>query len=73
MGQQGKATELIAGVDQKFADVMTANPAFAGKTVLVGALKGPGQFGVYGPEDPKVRFFHRTRICESACHRSDHG
>ena len=57
LGQQGKATELIAGVDRKFADVKTANPAFAGKTVLVGALKGPGQFGVYGPEDPKVRFF----------------
>ncbi|ERB52055.1 hypothetical protein N806_12795 [Rhodococcus sp. P27] len=53
LGQQGKATELIAGVDKKFADVKTANPAFAGKTVLVGALKGPGQFGVYGPEDPR--------------------
>lgn len=57
LGREDKAAELIAAVESTFADVKAANPAFAGKTVLVGALKGPGQFGVYGPEDPKVRFF----------------
>ncbi|RDI32303.1 iron complex transport system substrate-binding protein [Rhodococcus sp. AG1013] len=57
LGRQDRAAELVSGVQQQFTDVALANPVFAGKTVLVGALKGPGQFGVYGPEDPKVRFF----------------
>ncbi len=73
LGQQGKATELIAGVDQKFADVKTANPAFAGKTVLVGALKGAGAVRGLRTGRPEGAVLHRTRICESACHRSDHG
>ncbi|WP_072687841.1 iron-siderophore ABC transporter substrate-binding protein [Rhodococcus marinonascens] len=57
LGKREKAAELVSAVERQFADVQAANPAFAGKTVLVGALKGPGQFGVYGSEDPKVRFF----------------
>jgi iron complex transport system substrate-binding protein len=57
LGKEDKAAELVSAVEKQYADVRAANPSFAGKTVLVGALKGPGQFGVYGPEDPKVRFF----------------
>lgn len=57
LGRSDKAEELVTGVQDKFASVAAANPSFKGKTVIVGALKGPGQFGVYGPEDPKVRFF----------------
>lgn len=57
LGKTDKASELVTSVEKQFTDVAAANPAFAGKTVIVGALKGPGQFGVYGPEDPKVRFF----------------
>ncbi len=57
LGAQDRAAELVSSVEKQFTDTAAANPVFAGKTVLVGALKGPGQFGVYGPEDPKVRFF----------------
>ncbi|WFR74319.1 iron-siderophore ABC transporter substrate-binding protein [Prescottella defluvii] len=57
LGKQDRAAELVSGVQKQFADTAAANQAFAGRTVLVGALKGPGQFGVDGPEDPKVRFF----------------
>ncbi|QCQ91677.1 iron-siderophore ABC transporter substrate-binding protein [Rhodococcus sp. SGAir0479] len=57
LGRQDRAAELVAGLQKQFADTAAAHPSFAGKTVLVGALKGPGQFGVYGPDDPKVRFF----------------
>jgi len=57
LGRQDKAAELVSDLEKQFADTAAANPVFAGKTVLVGALKGPGQFGVYGPDDPKVRFF----------------
>lgn len=57
LGKQDRAAELVSGLQKQFADTAAAHPSFAGKTVLVGALKGPGQFGVYGPDDPKVRFF----------------
>ncbi|RVW11078.1 iron-siderophore ABC transporter substrate-binding protein [Prescottella agglutinans] len=57
LGRQDKAAELVSDLEKQFAGTAAANPVFAGKTVLVGALKGPGQFGVYGPDDPKVRFF----------------
>ncbi|NLE82052.1 MAG: iron-siderophore ABC transporter substrate-binding protein [Rhodococcus sp.] len=57
LGQQQKAGSLVAEVEGGFVTARTNNAAFAGKTVMVGALKGPGQFGVYGAEDPKVRFF----------------
>jgi iron complex transport system substrate-binding protein len=57
LGQSDKAEELVTSVQQQFTDVAAAHPEFAGKTVIVGALKAPGEFGVYGPEDPKVRFF----------------
>ncbi|MGW5073810.1 iron-siderophore ABC transporter substrate-binding protein [Rhodococcus sp. NPDC004095] len=57
LGRSAKANELVRSVQGRFTEVAAANPSFAGRTVIVGALKGPGQFGVYGPEDPKVRFF----------------
>lgn len=57
LGKQDRAAELVSGLQKQFADTAAAHPSFTGKTVLVGALKGPGQFGVYGPDDPKVRFF----------------
>lgn len=57
LGRTEKADELVASVQRQFTDVAAAHPQFQGKSVIVGALKGPGQFGVYGPEDPKVRFF----------------
>lgn len=56
LGRSEGANDLVTGVQQRFADVAAANPVFRGRTVVVGALQGPGQFGVYGPEDPKVRF-----------------
>lgn len=57
LGKQQEAGTRVAEVEGDFANARSANPAFAGKTVMVGALKGPGQFGVYGAADPKVRFF----------------
>ncbi|WP_068147061.1 iron-siderophore ABC transporter substrate-binding protein [Rhodococcoides corynebacterioides] len=58
VGKSAEADTRIADVEDKFASVVTANPSFAGKTVLVGALQGPAQFGVYGAQDPKVRFLN---------------
>ncbi|MGB6181543.1 MAG: iron-siderophore ABC transporter substrate-binding protein [Rhodococcus sp. (in: high G+C Gram-positive bacteria)] len=58
VGKPDDAAALIGDLEQKFSAAADANPAFAGKTVLVGALQGPGQFGVYGAQDPKVRFLN---------------
>ncbi|KQU02479.1 iron siderophore-binding protein [Rhodococcus sp. Leaf7] len=58
LGKSDQAASLISDLEGTFADVAAANPSFAGKTVLVGALQGPGQFGVYGAQDPKVRFLN---------------
>ncbi|MGU3436064.1 iron-siderophore ABC transporter substrate-binding protein [Actinomycetes bacterium M1A6_2h] len=56
VGKSDDAATLVSDLEAKFASVSAANPSFAGKTVVVGALQGPGAFGVYGPQDPKVRF-----------------
>lgn len=58
VGKPEQAQTLITDLEQQFTETAAANPSFAGKTVLVGALQGPGQFGVYGPQDPKVRFLN---------------
>lgn len=58
LGRETEAQTLVSDVEARFAEVAASNPSFAGKTVLVGALAGPGQFGVYGPQDPKVRFLN---------------
>ncbi|WP_137875415.1 iron-siderophore ABC transporter substrate-binding protein [Rhodococcus sp. Q] len=57
VGRSPQADGLVSTVQRRFTAVADANPAFRGRTVIVGALKGAGQFGVFGPEDPKVRFF----------------
>lgn len=58
LGRADQASTLITDLEREFADTAAANPSFAGKTVLLGALQGPGQFGVYGAQDPKVRFLN---------------
>ncbi|MGB3770361.1 MAG: iron-siderophore ABC transporter substrate-binding protein [Rhodococcus sp. (in: high G+C Gram-positive bacteria)] len=58
VGKPDDAAALIGDLEQNFSAAADANPAFVGKTVLVGALQGPGQFGVYGAQDPKVRFLN---------------
>nr|WP_278312775.1 iron-siderophore ABC transporter substrate-binding protein [Lolliginicoccus levis] len=59
VGETDKAEELIDGIADKIAEVKAAHPEFEGKTIAVGALNGPGEFGIYSPADPKVRFFNQ--------------
>ncbi|WP_149359153.1 ABC transporter substrate-binding protein [Lolliginicoccus suaedae] len=58
VGEPDKAEELIDGIADTIAEVKATHPEFEGKTIAVGALNQPGEFGIYGPADPKVRFFN---------------
>ncbi|MEJ3653325.1 iron-siderophore ABC transporter substrate-binding protein [Actinomycetes bacterium KLBMP 9759] len=57
LGREQQAKDLIAGVEQKFADVRAAHPQWAQKTMLVMATAESGKYGVFSPQDPKARFF----------------
>lgn len=57
LGQSAKADELVAQVEEKFAQVKAANPALVGKTL---ALSGPsydGQYPFHATDDTRTRFF----------------
>jgi iron complex transport system substrate-binding protein len=53
VGQAEQAEQLVDGVEQRFAEVRTANPAFAGATALA-ATTWEGYY-VYGTQDPRGR------------------
>lgn len=55
LGETERADELIAGVEQRFADVRTAHPEFEG---LEGLVVSPYNdlFSVFAPQDPRGRF-----------------
>lgn len=56
VGLEGRADELIAEIDQKFADARQANPDFAGKTAAVVDPYEPGKYAVFAPTDPRSVF-----------------
>jgi iron complex transport system substrate-binding protein len=55
LGETGRADELIAGVEQRFADVRADHPEFEG---LEGLVVSPYNdlFSVFAPQDPRGRF-----------------
>lgn len=56
LGKPDKAEELIAGIDQRFAQVRQAHPQWAGMTAVVAEPYEPGTFSVFSPNDPKMVF-----------------
>lgn len=56
LGQGDRAEELIAEVDQQFADAAAANPAFAGVEMAVAELFEPGSSFVRSATDPRTGF-----------------
>jgi iron complex transport system substrate-binding protein len=57
LGREQQATELVAGVEQRFAAVRAAHPQWAEMTMLVMASAESGTYQVFSPQDPKTRFF----------------
>ncbi len=56
LGKQQKARELVAGIKDRFAQARRQYPQFAGKGVAVVDSYQPGQYAVFAPFDPKVKF-----------------
>jgi iron complex transport system substrate-binding protein len=54
-GEQDKAGELVAGVDDELAAQRAAHPEFEGKTIAVAEAGEPGQFWVRSPGDQRSR------------------
>ena len=55
VGEDAAGATLIAGIEQRFADIRDANPAFAGATAI--GVDGPydGTYGFFSPGDPRGR------------------
>jgi iron complex transport system substrate-binding protein len=56
LGKEAQTEELIAGIDRRFADVRAQHPEWAGKAAAVVDPFEPGQYAVFGGEDPKAVF-----------------
>jgi iron complex transport system substrate-binding protein len=56
VGRERQADELVRDIEGRFEEARAAHPELDGVTVALGALAEPGSYGVYGPQDPKVRF-----------------
>lgn len=57
LGREERAKQLVAEVEQRFAEVRAAHPQWAGMTLLVMATAEGGTYQVFSPQDPKSRFF----------------
>lgn len=55
LGRGTEGEELVAAADGEFADVITANPGFAGRTAAV-VLPYDGQYGAFTPGDGRGAF-----------------
>jgi iron complex transport system substrate-binding protein len=56
LGQADRAEELIADVDQQFAEAAAANPEFAGVEMVVAELFEPGSSFARSATDPRTVF-----------------
>jgi iron complex transport system substrate-binding protein len=57
LGLEDKADQLVAKVEDKFAQAREENPEFQGKTAALAYASGDGGFGAYATGDYRVRFF----------------
>jgi len=55
VGKEQRAQELIAEVEEKFAQAREEHPEFVGATAIAAYDFGDGNLGVYGPQDPRAR------------------
>jgi iron complex transport system substrate-binding protein len=64
LGRAADGEALVAGANKALADAKTANPGFAGKTVVVGAYFN-GQYGAYLKGDGRVDFMEALGFTNS--------
>ncbi len=56
LGQEARARELVAAMEERFAQVRAEHPEFAGATAAIAAPAGDGQFFFSGPQHERQRF-----------------
>jgi iron complex transport system substrate-binding protein len=66
LGRSDAAEQLVADVEQRFADAAAANPSFAGKTIAVGLGEETAGTHVLEPTDLRARFFTDLGFVNSA-------
>lgn len=59
LGQERRAEELIAQVEQRFAAARKAHPEFQGKTAVIAYPLENGGLGVYNSQDPRGQFLRK--------------
>ena len=57
LGRAEFADRLVSAVEAKFEAVRQENPGWSGKSVVLGAPRGDGQFGFVASEDARSRVF----------------
>ncbi|OZM79757.1 ABC transporter substrate-binding protein [Pseudonocardia sp. MH-G8] len=57
LGKPGEAEQLVASVEQRFADASAAHPSFAGKTIAVALAQETATTYVLEPTDLRAQFF----------------
>jgi iron complex transport system substrate-binding protein len=57
LGLEDKADQVVAKVEEKFAQAREENPEFEGKTAALAYASGDGGFGAYATGDYRVKFF----------------
>jgi iron complex transport system substrate-binding protein len=57
LGLEDKADQLVAKVEEKFAQALEEHPEFEGKTAALAYASGDGGFGAYATGDYRVKFF----------------
>lgn len=56
LGREGRAEELVAGLEGRFEETREAHPEFEGKSLAIGTY-AEGSFSTFASQDPRSRFF----------------
>ncbi|MGE3962218.1 MAG: iron-siderophore ABC transporter substrate-binding protein [Dehalococcoidia bacterium] len=57
LGRSEQMAEVIAGIESKYAAARAAHPDFAGKQLVLAAMRADGAVGVFAEQDQRMRFF----------------
>ncbi len=56
LGREGRAGELVAGLEGRLEEAREAHPEFEGKSLAIGTY-ADNSFGTFASQDPRSRFF----------------
>ena len=62
LGKEVEISQVVDGVEAKFAAARQQHPAFAGKTVVVGLAGTNDQLFAYAKQDARIRFMEALAV-----------